>query len=51
MTRSDVLDSISIEFEGHEFPAPRNYDCILRQIYGDYLQLPPEEERFPHHLE
>ena len=51
MKRTDVLDSIMLEFEGHDFPAPRNYDFILRQIYGDYLQLPPEEERFPHHLE
>jgi len=51
MRKPDVLDTIPLLFEGHEFPAPRNYDFLLRQIYGDYMQLPPEEERFPHHLQ
>lgn len=30
------------EFEGHEFPVPREYDFILRSIYGNhYDSLPP----------
>ena len=25
--------------------APGNPDAYLRHLYGDYMQLPPEEER------
>ena len=34
-----------ISFEGYTFRAPAEYDKILKQCYGDYMQLPPEEER------
>jgi len=37
------------EFEGHLFPIPKNYDEVLRRNFGDYMKLPPEEERYPHH--
>lgn len=33
------------EFEGHLLPIPRGYHELLTRIYGDYLQLPPEEKR------
>lgn len=25
------------------------YDPVLRQTYGDYMKLPPENERIGHH--
>jgi hypothetical protein len=34
-----------IEFEGYCFLAPNNYDAHLKRIYGDYMQIPPEEKR------
>lgn len=36
-------------FEGLRVKAPRDYDRVLRQCYGDYMRLPPEEKRQPHH--
>lgn len=38
------------DFEDGEFFIPEHYDDILRTIYGDYMKLPPEEERIYHHL-
>lgn len=38
-----------MEFEGNQLPVPQNYHDVLVTQFGDYLQLPPEEERFPHH--
>lgn len=38
-------EKITLDFEHLRLPAPKNYDVILTQYYGDYMQLPPEEER------
>lgn len=38
-----------LPFEGKEFYAIANYDAFLKKRYGDYMQLPPEEERVPGH--
>lgn len=40
---------IRVLFEGEEFWAPEGYDTILKNFYGDYMQLPPEEKRITHH--
>lgn len=37
-----------LEFEGEEFPAPGDWDGFLKQIYSDYMMLPPEGERDCH---
>ena len=36
-------------FEAHKFKIPEHYHEILTQIYGDYMKLPPENERIAHH--
>lgn len=43
-------DMVDVEFEGHTFLAIKRYDDYLRRIYGDYMQLPPDEKRVPYHL-
>ena len=38
-----------MKFEDAEFWAPVRYDKILRIMYGDYMQLPPEDKRTGHY--
>ena len=40
---------ILVDFEDYKFMVPKGYDLILKTIYGDYLKLPPENKRVPHH--
>jgi lipopolysaccharide cholinephosphotransferase len=42
------LPATEVEFEGEMFSAPRDWDYILRRIYGDYMKLPPEDKRVTH---
>ena len=37
-----------LPFETIEINCPENYDAYLRNIYGDYMTLPPESERTTH---
>lgn len=37
------------EFEGQLYRGPKNYHKYLSNIYGDYMEIPPKEERVPHH--
>ena len=47
--RKILFDSMTIvEFEGHDFSAISNWDKYLSSIYGDYMELPPENERVSH---
>lgn len=43
-------DYIDIEFENRKFKTMVGYDSYLRAIYGDYMKLPPEEQRVTHHF-
>lgn len=36
-------------FEGKEYSVLIGYDEYLKQLFGDYMQLPPEEKRVTHH--
>lgn len=40
---------IYLPFENVTVPVPANYKEVLNLIYGDYMQLPPEEKRKPQH--
>ena len=40
---------IEVEFEGSKFLSVAQYDLFLKKRYGDYMQLPPEDQRHPYH--
>lgn len=45
-----VLESLcELPFEGVFMKAPRDYQTYLSLAYGDYMRLPPEEQREGHH--
>ncbi|MDO4413635.1 MAG: LicD family protein [Erysipelotrichaceae bacterium] len=39
----DWMDIIHVPFEFMEIPIPRNYDEILRQQYGNYMEFPKDK--------
>ncbi len=41
--------TMKIPFEDMMIEIPVEYDKMLTKIYGDYMQLPPEEKRVSHH--
>lgn len=50
VTPSDgYYDMTELEFCGKMFPVPRDYDAVLKRIYGNYMKLPSEEKRYPEH--
>ena len=49
LERTWCSEVTEIPFEGHMLMAPKAYDKVLREVYGDYMQLPPEDKRIPSH--
>ena len=44
--RDDFEPAIKVPFEDFEVTIPKNYDKLLTQIYGDYMKIPPKEDRY-----
>ena len=42
-------DGVRHKFDEDEFMVPANADAVLRRYFGDYMVLPPENERVFHH--
>ena len=38
-------NSVEMIFEGENFSVPAGYELFLKSFYGDYMKLPPVEER------
>ncbi len=38
-----------VDFEGIKLRIPLKSDKWLKQVYGDYMQMPPKEKRIAHH--
>ena len=46
----DIFDSLVEHiFENEKFLVSSKYHSILKQRYGDYMKLPPDNQRIPHH--
>lgn len=39
-----------VDFDGQQVRIPERAENMLRSIYGEYLRLPPEEQRYKHGL-
>ena len=48
VTRDELFPALDMPFEDIIVKVPRAYDAILRRNYGDYLTLPPVEQRKNH---
>ncbi|MEE1274705.1 MAG: LicD family protein [Olegusella sp.] len=51
MPIGDYENFIGVEFEGELYNAPACWDFYLHGLYGDYMQLPPEEKRVSHEIQ
>lgn len=45
-----IASLTKIKFEGYEFEVPGDYDLFLREFFGDYMTLPPEDKRQTHYI-
>ncbi|MBQ9609877.1 MAG: LicD family protein [Lachnospiraceae bacterium] len=50
INKNEFLTPIKVEFEGKMFNAPSNYDEYLSGLYGNYMELPPEDKRVSHEI-
>ena len=47
---SVLRKTVKHKFEDEEFDIPQEYDYFLKTAYGDYMKLPPENERVTHQI-
>ena len=50
MKKSDFEKTVRMPFEGHMFSVMSCWDMYLTGAYGDYMKLPPENERITHEM-
>lgn len=50
MHRSSWDSYVELEFEGRRFEACVGWEEYLKNIYGDYMQLPPKDKQKGHHI-
>lgn len=48
LTREEFYPLRKVPFEGIMVKLPNEYDALLRRGYGDYMQLPPQQQRRNH---
>lgn len=45
-----IEETTELPFEDLMVAIPKNYEFFLNHYFGDYKQLPPEEQRISHHI-
>lgn len=48
LTKDELFPIKKMEFEGIYVNMPNKYDDQLRRMYGDYMKVPPKEQRINH---
>ena len=48
---TDMKKMMDMRFEDHVYKVMIGYDDYLCRTYGDYMKLPPEDQRTTHHFE
>lgn len=51
LKKDKIEESEEYDFEGLKVNGFKNYDYILKEFYGDYMKLPPEDKRITHEFE
>ena len=44
-SKDSVFPLSTITFEGKDFPAPGNVDAYLKDLYKNYMDIPPKRSR------
>ena len=42
-------EEVYLDFEDMKIRVPKQYEVYLTHMFGDYMQLPPEEKRKVHY--
>lgn len=50
LPKDEYEKTVELEFEGHMLPCMSCWDEFLTELYGDYMRLPPEDQRRTHCL-
>lgn len=50
INKNDIYPLIEYTFEDGKFSVPKNFDLYLTEMFGDYMQMPPEDQRVCHNL-
>ena len=49
--KKDEQDIMYVDFEDTKLPVIKEYDKLLKVLYGDYKKLPEESKRIPEHID
>ena len=48
LKKSELEPAIEVDFENKKFKAPAGWEPYLTRLYGNWKELPPENQRIPH---
>ncbi|MDE5885516.1 MAG: LicD family protein [Oscillospiraceae bacterium] len=50
MVKNEYLPAVTVPFEDMQVNAPGCWETYLTALYGDYMKLPPEDQRINHEM-